>query len=313
MNWAEISIHTTHEATEAVAAIFHELGAGGVIIEDPDLINSYRQSGNWTDCIFPEDDGILHVKVIAYLPSDKELVEKLKLFEEKVSLLADYNLDKGTGKITWREVNDGDWADQWKQYFHTSRIGERILIKPTWEEYKAMPGDVVVEIDPGAAFGTGTHQSTILCLECLEKLVKEGDVVFDVGTGSGILAIAAAKLGATEVRAGELDALAVDTARQNVAQNHLEDIIKVYRSNLMQGLGEGQADIVIANIIADIIIPFTPDVPARLKTGGHFVVSGIIKDRLADVTGAITSSGLTIERIDESGEWVALTAIKAVD
>ena len=131
--WAEISIHTTQEATEAVAAVFHELGAGGVVIEDPDLIQSYRRSGNWTDCIFPDEPAVDFVKVVAYLPSDEELPGKLRILSTRIDELAGHSLDKGKGTIRWREVREAEWADSWKQYFHTSRIGERFVVKPSWE------------------------------------------------------------------------------------------------------------------------------------------------------------------------------------
>ena len=310
--WAEISIHTTQEATEAVAAVFHELGAGGVVIEDPELIQSYRRSGNWTDCIFPDEPSVDFVTVIAYLPADEELPGKLRILSTRIDELAGHSLDKGHGTIHWREVREAEWADAWKQYFHTSRIGERFVIKPSWEDYAPQPGDIVMDLDPGMAFGTGTHGTTILCLESLEGIVKPGMTVFDIGAGSGILSIAAAKMGAVSVKAVEYDAMAAETARRNIATNGVADIVEVSRGNLMNGL-DGQADIIVANLIADLIVQMAPAVPARLKPGGCLVASGIIKDRLADVTDALARQGLVLNKVEEAGEWAALVACRRPD
>ena len=310
--WAEISIHTTQEATEAVAAVFHELGAGGVVIEDPDLIQSYRRSGNWTDCIFPDEPAVDFVTVVAYLPSDEELPGKLRILSSRIDELAGHSLDKGQGTIRWREVRETEWADSWKQYFHTSRIGEQFVVKPSWEEYTAQPGDLVLEMDPGMAFGTGTHGTTILCLESMEDMVRPGMTVFDIGAGSGILSIAAAKLGATRVAAIEYDAMATETARHNVTANGVGDVVEVSQGNLLDGV-TGQADVVVANLIADLILKMAPAIPEHLAPSGCFLGSGIIKDRLPDVTDALARQGLTVTRVTEAGEWAAVVACRNQD
>ena len=310
--WAEISIHTTQEATEAVAAVFHELGAGGVVIEDPDLIQSYRRSGNWTDCIFPDEPAVDFVTVVAYLPSDEELPGKLRILSSRIDELAGHSLDKGPGTIRWREVRETEWADSWKQYFHTSRIGEQFVVKPSWEEYTAQPGDLVLEMDPGMAFGTGTHGTTILCLESMEDMVRPGMTVFDIGAGSGILSIAAAKLGAARVAAIEYDAMATETARHNVTANGVGDVVEVSQGNLLDGV-TGQADVIVANLIADLILKMAPAIPAHLAPSGCFLGSGIIKDRLPDVTDALARQGLTVTRVTEAGEWAAVVACRNQD
>lgn len=308
--WAEISIYTTQEATEAVAAVFHELGAGGVVIEDPDLIQSYRRSGNWTDCIFPDEPAVDFVAVIAYLPSDVGLPDKLRILARRIDELTLHSLDKGRGTIRWREVSESEWADSWKQYFHTSRIGERFVVKPSWEDYEPQDNDIILDLDPGMAFGTGTHGTTILCLESLERLVQPGMTVFDVGAGSGILSIAAAKLGATTVRAVEYDAMATDTARANVANNQVGEVVELSQGNLLDGV-EGKADIIVANLIADLILKLAPAIPSHLKENGCFLGSGIIKDRLADVTEALALSGLVVTKVTEAGEWAAIVACRS--
>jgi ribosomal protein L11 methyltransferase len=307
MKWAEISIQTTHEATEAVADIFHSLGASGVVIEDPELINSYRRSGTWDYCDIPEIEDTETVTVKAYLPVDDTLDDKLRLFEEKTNQLIHHDIDKGSGLISWREVQEEDWANSWKDYFYPMRIGRRIVVKPSWREYPAVADDVVIEIDPGMAFGTGTHHTTAMGLQLLEDTVKAGCSVFDIGTGSGILAVAAAKLGARQVSAVDLDPVAVEVALANVAANNVGDRVTVSKGDLVSGL-TGTADIIIANIIADVIIRLLPDIPAKLAGGGAFLAGGIIAERLADVTAATLDAGLTVERVLEESGWVTVLA-----
>ncbi|MDR3588555.1 MAG: 50S ribosomal protein L11 methyltransferase [Negativicutes bacterium] len=309
MKWAEISIQTSHEATEPVANIFHDLGASGVVIEDPELVNSYRRSGNWEYCDIPEEEDTDVVTVKAYLPVDADLDAKLALFEKRISELINHDIDKGRGLIRWREVQEEDWASAWKEHFQPVKIGERVVIKPTWCEYTAGEGDVVIELDPGMAFGTGTHHTTVMCLRMLEDVVRPGATVFDIGTGSGILAVAAAKLGAGAVRAVDLDAVAVRVANENITVNKVGDIVTAAQGDLLTGL-VGQADILVANIIADVIIQLVSEVPARLTDGGWFIAGGIIAERVGDVTKALLASGLVLERVAEEGGWVTMLACR---
>ncbi|EAX47520.1 ribosomal protein L11 methyltransferase [Thermosinus carboxydivorans Nor1] len=312
MKWAEISIQTTHEATEAVANIFHELGASGVVIEDPEVINAYRRSGAWDYCALPEAENPEIVTVKAYLPMDDELDDKLRLFEARVNELAQYQLNKGRGHIYWQEVQEEDWASSWKNYFHPVKVGEKIVIKPSWEEYNQAEGEIIVELDPGMAFGTGTHHTTAMCIRILEDVIKPGDVVFDVGTGSGILAVVAAKLGAGAVYAVDLDPVAVNVAVENASVNGVSHVVKVAQGDLLTGF-TGTADVVVANIIADVIIRLVKDVPQKLKEGGVFIASGIIAERLGDVTAAILAQGLVIDRVVEEGGWAAIAVRRGGD
>ena len=309
MKWAEISIQTTHEATEAVANIFHDLGANGVVIEDPLLINTYRRSGTWDYCDLPEPVDVETVTVKSYLPVDDQLDSKLGLFERKINQLCEHNLDKGRGLIHCREVQDEDWASAWKDYFHPIKVSERIVIKPSWEDYLPAVDEIVVEIDPGMAFGTGTHHTTTLCIRLLDELVEKADILFDVGTGSGILAIVAAKLGAASVRAIDLDPVAVKATMENIAINQVQNIVTAVEGDLLSGVA-GQADIIVANIIADVIIYVLPDLPPRLKDDGIFIASGIIIERLSDVTAAMLEHNLIVERVIEDGGWAAIVARK---
>jgi len=259
MKWAEISIRTTHEATEAVANIFHDLGASGVIIEDPELINSYRRSGTWEYCDIPEAADSEIVTVKAYLPVDELLDEKLELFEKRVNELVFHDLDKGSGDIHWREIHEEDWAMAWKNYYHPVKIGERVVVKPSWEHYAPVKDEIIIELDPGMAFGTGTHHTTAMCIRCLEEFLKPGACVVDVGTGSGILAVTAAKLGASVVKAIDSDPVAVRVAQENIVANGVKETVEVFCGNLLSEISE-RAQIIVANIIADIIIGMVPDV-----------------------------------------------------
>ncbi|BBB92778.1 MAG TPA: 50S ribosomal protein L11 methyltransferase [Methylomusa anaerophila] len=307
MKWAEISIQTTHEATEAVANIFHELGASGVVIEDPELVNSYRCSGAWEYCDIPEvtETGVVTIK--AYLPVDEYLDDKLRIFEERINRLVEHDIDKGRGAINWREVQEEDWASAWKQYFHPVRLGERIVVKPSWEEYIAAANDLIIELDPGMAFGTGTHHTTAICIRLLEDVIKPKSTVFDIGTGSGILAITAAKLGASRVIAIDLDPIAVKIAKENIKINKTDTIIEALQGDLLTGVN-GQADVIVANIVADVIIRMLPEVQKHLTHNGLFIASGIIAERLSDVTAVMLENKLIIDRVVEEGGWVAILA-----
>ena len=174
MKWAEVSIKTSHEATELIAEIFHDLGASGVVIEDPELLNNYIHSGLWDYTDIPEAKNVEVVTVKAYLPVDDELDDKLLRFHQEVDALTARNVDGGPGDISCSEIQDEDWSENWKQYFHTEKPGSIIVIKPTCEAYEASPDDIVVEMDPGAAFGTGTHPTTSMCIRELEELVRGG-------------------------------------------------------------------------------------------------------------------------------------------
>ena len=305
MNWAEVSIRTSHEATELVAEIFHELGASGVVIEDPELLNNYIDSGLWDYTDIPRAEQTEVVTVKAYLPMDDALDDKLRSFEGRVKAMAASGVASGPCAISWNEVRDEDWAESWKKYFHTEKIGGLIVIKPSWEEYEASPDDIVVEIDPGAAFGTGQHPTTALCIRELETMVKGGMTVFDVGTGSGVLAITAAKLGAAKVEARDYDPTAVRIAGENVRQNRVEDIVTVGESDILTSF-DGKADVIVANIIADIILKLFDELEEHLLPGGKLLAGGIISERVADVTEGALAHGFAVEKVVEDSGWAVL-------
>ncbi|MGP1575017.1 50S ribosomal protein L11 methyltransferase [Selenomonas sp.] len=305
MQWAEVSIDTSHEAMELVSEILQELGAGGVVIEDPALLNEYIRSGLWDYTDLKESDETEVVTVKAYWAMDDALEGKLQNLAARLAALTANGVDKGAGTVSWRAVADEDWSETWKEFFHTEKIGERTVIKPTWEDYEAKAEEIVVELDPGAAFGTGQHTTTALCIRALETLVKPGMTVFDVGTGSGVLSIVAAKLGAGRVEAVDFDPVAVRIAAENVRQNGVANVVRTGQSDLLKSV-EGKADLIIANIIADIIVRLFGEVKESLAAGALMLLSGIIEDRLHDVTKAAARHGFHVERIEEEKGWAAV-------
>lgn len=305
MQWAEVSVDTSHEATELVSEILQELGAAGVVIEDPALLNEYIRSGLWDYTDLKESEETEVVRVKAYWALDEELEGKLQRLAARLDGMTAHGIDTGAGAVSWKAVADEDWAETWKEFFHTEKIGARTVIKPTWEEYEAGAGEIVAELDPGAAFGTGQHATTALCIRALEELVRPGMTVFDVGTGSGVLAIVAAKLGAKRVEAVDFDPVAVRVARENVRQNDVEDIVRTGQSDLLKSV-EGRADLIIANIIADIIVRLFGEVEAHLAPDGTMLLSGIIEDRLQDVVEAAALHGFAVEKIEQEKGWAAV-------
>ncbi|AVX20008.1 MAG: 50S ribosomal protein L11 methyltransferase [Bacillota bacterium] len=309
MKWQEIQVTVHRDGVEAVANILHETGANGVIIEDPQLKWQYIEEKRWDYYEFPEEEAgdpdLVVVK--AYLPEGTKLAAQVEDVKRAVNDLKHYHLPGLYCELAFSLVDDQDWATSWKKYFKTEKIGEKIVIKPTWEDYQAQDGEIVVELDPGMAFGTGTHPTTAMCIRALEKLFPGPRVVYDVGTGSGVLAIVAAKLGAEDVLAIDLDETAVKVAWENADQNDVTHIVRVEEGNLLDTVAE-PADLIIANIIADIIIMVTPAVKEHLLPGGRFLCSGIIEEREQEVRAALEVSGLTIVETWRDSGWVAMLA-----
>lgn len=312
MKWSEISIHTTAEAVEAVSNLLYEMGANGVVIEDPEVLHrDWDTPFGEIYQLSPDDFPAEGVFVKAYLPMDSsQLVDVLDELKEQLSHLTDYGLDIGKGTIAVNDVHEDEWAHAWKKYYKPVIVSERMTIKPVWEEYEPKrPDEIIIEMDPGMAFGTGTHPTTILCLRALEKYLQPGDRVYDVGTGTAILSIAAVKLGAAHVLAMDLDEVAVRSAQANTELNGVHERITVRQNNLLDGVDE-QVDVVVANILAEVIVRFTDDVYRVLKPGGVFIASGIIAAREADVKAAMEKSGLALVETIFIDDWVAIVAKK---
>lgn len=311
MKWSEISIHTTNEAIEPISNILHEAGASGVVIEDPfDLIKEREDQFGEIYQLNPDDYPEEGVIIKAYLPVNSFLGETVEGIKEAINNLILYNIDIGLNKVTISEVNEEEWATAWKKYYHPVKISDKFTIVPTWEEYEPQSDEeLIIELDPGMAFGTGTHPTTIMCIQALERFVKKGDVVIDVGTGSGVLSIAAALLKAKKVISLDLDDVAVTATRINIKLNKVQDVVTVSQNNLLDGVDQ-QADVIVANILAEVIVRFTDDAYERLKSGGFFITSGIIKQKRNEVEEALKSSGFIIEETLTMEDWVAIIAKK---
>ena len=313
MRWARISVVTTHEGADLIANILMELGAAGTEIDDPSLVNEYIDAGLWDYTDLPRAEDTETVTVRAYLPEDARLESSLLALAERIAALRHAGAALGAGTISHSFVADEDWAETWKAYIHTEKIGERIVVRPTWEEYTPSADEIVIELDPGAAFGTGAHATTAMCLRWLEHLVSPGMRVYDVGCGSGILAVAAAKLGAGEVIAMDYDPVAVSVAEESIRQNNVHNVVACESDLLSACEGAAPAELITANIIADVIVRLFAQLDRHLALGGTLLASGIIDDRIADVEHAAAQHGFTVLDMTCEKEWAAMIIRRASD
>ena len=306
MKWTEVSIKTTEEASDAVSEMLTSIGAGGVVIEDPNEIRRQIESPDSLDYADQEfmDSLGTEVTIKAYFNEELTSEELEILIIEKLKFISQF-LDIGNGYLGSGKVDDEDWATAWKKYYKPFHISDSVVVKPSWEEYEKQAEEIVIEMDPGMAFGTGTHETTRLCSQLLEKYVKKGDSVIDVGCGTGILSIIAVKLGASHAVAIDIDEVAARVSKENCSINGVLDAIDV-RKGVLADLQPQKADIVVANIIADVVIKLSANIPSYLKKGGVLLTSGIIRERKDDVISAYTGLGFKLMNILEMGEWVAI-------
>lgn len=310
MNWTEVTIKTTTEAVEAISNILMEERCGGVMIEDPkDFLFQKKNELDW-DYVEEEvfnksgQDGVL---IKTYIPEERNVLELIETVKARIALLPSFGLDIGEGSVSLSNVNESDWANEWKKYYKPTKVGKKIVVKPSWEEYEKQEGDLIIELDPGMAFGTGTHETTSMCIRELENYVDETKTVFDIGCGSGILAIAAAQLGAKEVVAGDLDEVAVKVSKENCEINNVSDKVVVKHGSLFEVV-DSKADVIVANIIADIIKILAKDVSKFLKDDGVFISSGIILAKIDEVCEALEENGFEIVKVERLGEWSAIVS-----
>jgi ribosomal protein L11 methyltransferase len=260
MNWIEIKVKTSTESIEAVANIFYEAGVPGVVIEDP---KDYLRLKDDTDINYEEvikDLDFEEAIVTGYLVEDSTLAERTNAIRNRIKELPTYGLNVGKGEVVLSTVSEIDWANAWKKYYKPTHIGKSLVVKPTWESYEPKENEILIELDPGMAFGTGTHETTALCLELLEKYIKDGYTVIDMGCGSGILSIAAGKLGAATIIAIDKDEVAVRVTRENAQRNNLSSKIQVIKADKLSDVNI-KADIIVSNIISEVIIDLSRDVP----------------------------------------------------
>ena len=317
MKWKKYTLTTTTEAVDLISSMLDDLGVEGIEIEDNVPLTEKETKGMFIDILpeLPPDEGI--AKVSFYLDPEEDVEQILKNVEAGLDEMSAYT-DLGARTLTASETEDKDWINNWKQYFKPFTV-DHILIKPTWEEIPPEHKDkLLIQIDPGTAFGTGMHETTQLCIRQLEKRVKKGEQVLDVGTGSGILGIAALKLGAGHVRGTDLDENAITAVGENLASNQISpEQFEVIQGNIIDDkriqdwAGYEAYDLVTANILADVIIPLVDVIPAHLKKGGYFITSGIINMKEEAVKAAFAAnSAFEVEEITYQGEWVSITARK---
>ncbi len=311
MDWVELTIHTTTAGADIVSEALMSEGSTGTMVEDrADIPDPDQPNGYW-EIIDPNlintlpEDVVVH----AWFEPDEKFADRMGALKTRMAELksADLGIDMGSLEITTANVHDEDWSEVWKKFYKPFRAGKRLVVKPTWELYDAQADDLVMEIDPGMAFGSGTHETTGMCLELLEDVMLRQPVhsVIDVGTGSGILAIGAAMLGAQDVLAIDIDPTAVKVARENVEHNHLSHVIRAVEGNLLEST-DGMCEVCVANIIADVICMFAKPLVSHIVKDGLFICSGIIKEREQDVVNALNEAHYTILEIRRKGEWVAI-------
>ena len=304
MNWNEISVSTTTLAVELISNIFIESGSKGVMIEDPSDFHLQGQDPLAWDYMEEEvfDFGHEDVRVIGYFSSEEDLDEKLSEIKKRLEYVKSLDLDTGSLEVFKKVVKQENWENEWKKYFNVQKVSNSIVIKPSWEDYTAKDGEKIIDIDPGMAFGTGTHETTRMCINAIEKYMKQGDSLIDIGCGSGILSIAAAHLGAQRVIAVDLDKLAVKVSKENVELNGFSDIVDVRYGDLTEVIDE-KADVIVANIIADIIAKLSENIADFMKKDGYFISSGIINDKKDFVISKLIDNNFEIVEERNDGEW----------
>ncbi|MBQ1192773.1 MAG: 50S ribosomal protein L11 methyltransferase [Lachnospiraceae bacterium] len=315
MKWIKYTLKTTTVASDLVIDMMTELGVDGVQIEDNVPISEADKKRMFIDFlpILPIDEGVSYLSF--YLEDDSDEERLLSEIKNGLSELTDF-VDVGEGTITKSETEDKDWINNWKEFFKSFMVDD-IVIKPTWEEMKPeYEGKLLIEIDPGIAFGTGMHETTQLCMRQLMKYVKPDTEILDVGCGSGILSIVSLKLNAKSVVGIDIDVNATTATYENLEVNHIPaDKCKVYTGNILENeelqkeIGYDCYDLVVANILADVLVPLTPIVPKHLRKGGLFITSGIIDTKEEEVKQAIIDNGnFEIVEITRQKDWSSITA-----
>ena len=312
MKWTEVKVETASEAVEAVSNIMMEAGASGVAIEDA-LDVEFFESDQFGELLDREQ--FTHIKegalVMAYFPETTFLPEVVPFIKKNIDRLPEFGLAIGKNVITVSEVAESDWATAWKKYYHPVRVTRYLTIVPSWETYEAKDdSEKIITLDPGMAFGTGTHPTTRLTLQALETVLRGGETLLDVGTGSGVLSIASKYLGAGKIHAYDLDDVAVTAAKENMELNPVASDIQVSANNLLTGVTI-QADVIVANILADIIVLMIDDAYRLLKPQGTLIVSGIIHEKKDMVLSKMEVAGFVVDQTLQQGDWYAIILKKS--
>lgn len=318
MDWTAITVETSNEAVEAVSYILTNAGSTGVKIDDAADFAKIKPGkyGPYGEIVDPND--LPHrehgAAVTGYFPPKVFVPEIITEIKQRVQELSKFGLDPAPAKVTSEAIDNQDWATTWQKYYHPVRVTSQLTVVPEWEDYQpANPQEKLIYLDPGMAFGTGTHPTTKLMLQALEIVVMGNESMIDVGTGSGVLAIAAKLLGAGQVEAYDVDKVAVDSAKKNVALNPAVKDIKLGINSLLDGIHHQQKDLIVANILAEIIIPLIPQAYENLKPGGHFLTSGIINDKFDQVRNAQVDQGFVIDETLRMKDWYGIIAHKPTE
>ena len=299
--WQELTITGSREAEEAVSNILIDLGSQGVAIDDSaDYLGQVDQYGE----LFPEVEQSERVRITGYYPDSVDIEDIAAQANERLAELDGFGLETGDIELTRQELAEEDWADNWKKYFEPARITHDLTIVPSWTDYEVTTGEKIIKLDPGMAFGTGTHPTTKMSLFALEQVLRGGETVLDVGTGSGVLSIASSLLGAKEIFAYDLDDVAVRVAQENIALNAGTENIHVAAGDLLKGV-DIEADVIVANILADILVNLTDDAYRLLKDEGYLIMSGIISEKWDLVRESAEAAGFFLETHMIQGEWNA--------
>ncbi len=320
MRWNKYTLTTTAEAEDMISSMMMEAGIEGIEIEDKVPLSESDKSQMFVDILpeGPENDGVARISF--YLEPDQDNAAILAAVEEGLEEIRSWGVDVGAGTIEASQTEDKDWINNWKQYFHQFYVDD-ILIKPSWEEVKPEDREkLLIQIDPGTAFGTGMHETTQLCIRQIKKYVTPDTVLLDVGTGSGILSITALKLGAKFACGTDLDPCAITAVKENMDVNGVdEDKYTVMLGNIIDdkevqdAVGYEKYDMVVANILAEVLVPLTPAILAQMKPGALYITSGIIDDKEETVVNAVKDAGLEVLEVNHQGEWVSVTARKRQD
>lgn len=314
MDWIKVFIFTTSEGVEPVCGMLYQLGLYSVQIEDAadfkDYLDNYKQYWDYIDeTLMQKLDA--ETCIIVYISDNASGREQLLAIREGVVRIKTVSGDLQLGRLDVKTdlVNEEDWANNWKKYYKPMKIGSKLLIKPEWEELAESTDRVIVNINPGMMFGTGTHESTRMCMQLLEKHVTEDTRLFDVGAGSGILSVTALLLGAKSAFAVDIDENVNEIAVQNAIINGVAERLTTKCLDLASGVTQTY-NMITANIVADVIIRLVPQLPALLEDGGIFISSGIIDEREEDVKNAVIKAGLEVIETVYENDWVAIAAIK---
>lgn len=306
MNYNEISIYTKTEGIDLLISSLSDMGMDSFLIEDKKEFEEFLLDNRETWDLVDEDlkKKNIETNVKVYILEDESQAEKIEEIKNMLNRLKASDSEDifGSLNMTFNDIKEEDWANNWKKYFKPFNVGKKLLIKPTWEECDNKENRIILEIDPGASFGTGSHETTKMCLIGLEDYMKEGDEVIDVGCGSGILSIAAAKLGCKHVTGVDIDPMCIETSSYLSKINSVSDKFDVFIGDLAEKV-DVQADVVVANIFAHIIKRLTPDTKRILKKGGIFISSGIIKETVDTVIDSYKESGFEILEVNNMGDW----------